>query len=114
MPLGTTIGNDFQVVDGTSVATYLSRTSESGFAAGVTVNNTFGRAATKEDLLAAGAQLNQIGTVWHVWTSQLSGVVPKRSDVIIDPVGVRWSVIRVEQQTLQTRWKLTTIRERPA
>lgn len=97
--------------DGLETVTLYRRLSPSTFDAGTTVTNVLRRAATREELAAAGASLKQTGLVWHLWAANVAGPGPKVNDVVQDADGVRWSVLRADKQTLGTRHRLTTIRE---
>ena len=65
---------------------------------------------------AGGASLVVVKTRFHVWKADLESKGPapdpKVNDVIQDAAGRRWSVVEVDEGTLQTRWRLTTVQER--
>ncbi|MBN2476902.1 MAG: hypothetical protein JXB62_20005 [Pirellulales bacterium] len=42
--------------------------------------------------------------VWHLPDEQL-GAAPRLGDVIVDGDGRRWTILRIQQTTLRTRWR---------
>jgi hypothetical protein len=104
---------DWSVVDDSETVTYFQRTAEAGFATGVSVPNCLRRVTTQDDLALHGALLTRVGLVWHVWAANLpGGLVPQERDVIQDAASARWSILRVEYQSLLSRYRLTCVRER--
>lgn len=111
---------DYGVVDSLETVTYFQRTAEAAFAAGVSVPNCLRRVTTQDNLALHGAHLAlhgahlaRLGLVWHVWAVNLpGGLVPQERDVLQDAAAVRWSILRVEYQSLISRYRLTCVRER--
>lgn len=106
------VSSDYAVMDGLATVTYFVRTSESVYDAGRAVQFTLGRAANRDEILAAGALLSEVTTTWHMWVSTLGAVSPKVGDRIVDTLGFKWQVRKAEFNTLNTRWKLTAVKER--
>lgn len=103
---------DYAVVDGLQTLSYAVKTGEGAFAAPVAVNYCLPRVPSKEDRDAAGAKVSEVVQVWHLWTVNLSGIVPKIDDRFTDPHGVVWLIRDAKSETLATRWRLTGVKAR--
>ncbi len=101
---------DFATIEGLSAGTYYSRTAEATFATGVTITGALKRVVAK-GVLQSGGLLVDVTVIWHITAAELGATMPRVSDVYVDADGVRWSVERVEVQTLATRYRLTCRRE---
>jgi hypothetical protein len=105
--------DDYAVVDNVEMITYYRRTGNNTFDQGTVCSNALRRDVNREELQTDGATLVRIKTRWHIWAADLgAGPSPKINDVIQDAGSVRWSVINVDEGTLQSRWRLETIQER--
>lgn len=106
-------GGDYAVVDNTEQVIYYRRLTSSTFDEGTILQSALRRDITKKEVQTSGATLVRIEVRWHIWSADLGqGLPPKVNDVIEDSAGIRWSVIDVDEGTLQTRWRLITVQER--
>jgi hypothetical protein len=106
-------GGDFAVVDNLETVIYYRRTGNATFDEGSVLDNALRRDVAREEVPTDGATLFRVKTRWHIWAEDLGpGPPPKVNDVIQDAAGVRWSVTDVDEGTLQTRWRLLSVRER--
>jgi hypothetical protein len=120
------IANDYQVFDNLETVTYFRRTSNSGFDGGTVIALNGSAGALREvgsrfETQHRGSNVQQTLS-WNLPTALVgsfafpvapNGIAdPKVNDVIQDAAGVRWSVVHVDSDTLQTRWYLTTMQER--
>lgn len=104
---------DWSVVDGQETVSLYVRISTDAFDDfPVTVTNALGRAPTRSEMDAAGGLVTDIGRVWHLWSEKLLTTVPKIRDVIRDSTGARWTILKVDKQTMGTRYMCTTKKER--
>lgn len=102
------VGGDFAVINATETVTLIPRVTDSGFSAALTVPAALRRDATREDIESAGGSLGKTGNVFHLWAANIpGGYKPKRRDVLQDADGVRYDVLKVQVQTLDTRFRLT-------
>jgi hypothetical protein len=108
------LGHNWRSVDGDETVTYFQRATESTFSPpqGTPVTHAKRFEATVADLLAAGALLQDVGLIWWLWTGTTQ-IEPKRSDVIQDKTGARWTVLRVVKEPFACSYELTTIKEVP-
>ena len=84
------LSGDWALIDDPIVVAYLVRTSESAYAAPVTVGYVQRNSITKEDAVADPALLQRDSSVFHLWTAKLSGITPKIGDKITS--GTTWVV----------------------
>jgi hypothetical protein len=104
---------DFAVVDDRETITYYRRTGNSSFDEGSVCDNALRRDVRREEVQLNGASLVRIKTRWHIWAADLAqGPPPKVNDVIQDAAGVRWSVLEVDEGTLQSRYRIQAVQER--
>lgn len=105
--------DDFTVVDSTETVTYYRRTGNSTFDQGSVCTSALRRDVSREEVQTGGATLVRVKVRWHVWAADLGdGPQPKVNDVIQDAAGVRWSVLDVDEGTLQTRYLIHAVQER--
>lgn len=112
------IENDFQVFDNLETVTYYRRTSNSGFDGGTLVTGALRHFSQRTERQGKGSNVrNELA--WELPVVQVGSLVigpqaqeGKVNDVIQDAAGRRWSVLRVELATLQTRYHVTTVQER--
>ena len=102
----------WQTVEWTETVSFYSRTSESTFAAVQTVEYAKRRSPTKDEMSGGGGLFSTVDLVWHVWTSKLGGIVPKIGDVVRDSSAIRWTVVKVEIQSLIQRFRLSCAKEK--
>lgn len=115
------IENDFQVFDNLETVTYYRRVGPGTFDSGIVVTGALREVATRVEVQRRGSNVQQT-LAWNLPTVQVgdfanpvhpNGIAdPKVNDVIQDAAGVRWSVIQVDNATLQTRWYLHVMQER--
>jgi hypothetical protein len=115
------IENDYQVFDNLETITYYRRTSSSGFDAGTQVVGALREVGMRTETQRRGSNVQQV-LAWNLPTVLVGSFAnpvppvgiadPKVNDVIQDAAGVRWSVVHVDSDTLQTRWYLQTMQER--
>jgi hypothetical protein len=104
---------DFAVVDELETVTYYRRTGNSTFDEGTICDNALRRDVGREEVQLNGASLVRIKTRWHIWAADLGpGPPPKVNDVIQDAAGTRWSVLEVDEGTLQSRYRIQAAQER--
>lgn len=98
------LSNDYLVIDDLQTVTYKVKTGEGSsgntYQNPVTVPNAYWEEATVQDWQTAPLTLGQIARVVHLWTNQLSGVVPRQGDLVTDANGLAWVVRRVERLDL--------------
>jgi hypothetical protein len=105
--------DDFAVVDNVETVTYYRRTGNATFDEGSICQSALRRDVRRQEKDAGGATLVRVDTRWHIWADDLGpGPSPKVNDVIQDSAGIRWSVVDVDEGTLQTRWRVLTVQER--
>jgi hypothetical protein len=115
------IENDYQVFDNLETVTYYRRLGAGTFDAGTTVTGTLREVGSRFETQRKGSNVQQ-ALPWNLPTVQVGSFAnpvaplgiadPKVNDVIQDAAGVRWSVLKVDSDTLQTRWYLQTMQER--
>lgn len=102
------LANLCNVMPGTFSVTYYARNVDQSFpGTGVTVNKVEKRPLKIPDF--ADADLSSgVFTVFHMWTSQLGGIVPKPGDKFTDPAGTAWQIAPegVASELLEQRWRL--------
>ena len=103
------ISADFGVVDNLETVTFYSRVSDANEGEGEEVENVLRRVLVRGgEGMTTTAEL-----VFHVWSDNIaSGTVPKARDTIKDSNNRRYTVLRVETQSLQTRYRLFCVRVR--
>lgn len=102
---------DLEVIDGTEAVTLYRRQAHDTFDGGTAVASAFRRAASKTEIQGLGMVADR-GVVWHLWASQAGTPEPKAGDVVQDADSARWAVLSVDVQAYETRYRLTTVRER--
>lgn len=105
------LSNDWQVVDDLQSLSYSSKTGEGTYATAVSVPNAYWEDLDELDYKINPSLLQRLARAVHVWTNQLSGIVPKMSDKIQDQGNLTWYVTRVEYYDLDKsgvqRYRLT-------
>lgn len=100
------LANLCNVMPGTFSVTYYSRNADESFpGSGATVHKVEKRPLKRPDFADTSSAAS---TTFHMWASQLGGIVPKGGDKFTDPAGVTWQV-EVEGATaelLEQRWRL--------
>lgn len=107
MPLNT--ASYWKAVEATETVTYYRRTAEDTFTTS-TVAHAKRRAPMKWEVLGDGL-ISVCELTWHLWADALNGVIPKVSDVIQDTAGVRWTLIKVEVNSLGQRYRCSAQKE---
>ena len=102
------IGEDWQYLGDLETVTYQVR-SAAGLADGISVSNVLAR---EIDVTALGF-MGKAAVVFHLWTTNLSGIVPKIDDQITRLDGTSWTVKRVEVADMANRYRCETIKTRP-
>lgn len=115
------IADDYEVFDNLEAVTYFRRKGAGAFDAGTAVSGALREVGSRFETQRKGSNVQQI-LGWNLPTVQVGsfefpapplGIAdPKVNDVIQDASGVRWSVVKVDCDTLQTRWYLQTVQER--
>jgi hypothetical protein len=115
------IADDYEVFDNLETVTYFRRIGAGTFDAGTTVTGALREVGTRVETQRRGSNVQQT-LAWNLPTVQVGsfefpapplGIAdPKVNDVIQDAAGVRWSVLKVDSDTLQTRWYFQTMQER--
>lgn len=103
------ISGDFAVVDNLETITFYSRVSDANEGEGESITNVLRRVLNRGgEGMTTTAEL-----VFHVWADNItSGAVPKPRDTVKDAANRRYTVLRVETQTLATRYRLFCVRVR--
>ncbi len=105
--------DDFAVVDNLEAVTFYRRTGNSTFDEGAICESALRRDVAREEIQVDGATLVRIKARWHIWAADLGqGPPPKVNDVIQDAAGIRWSVLDVDEGTLQSRYLIHAVQER--
>lgn len=86
------LANDWAVVDDLQTVTWYVKVSEGQFNSAVSVGCAYWEELNQMDYLKNPDLLNRQSRALHVWTNQLSGVVPKLSDKVVDVLGQTWYI----------------------
>lgn len=62
------------------------------------------RPISRRDIAASGGRLTQADVIWHLPQSELA-LAPRPGERIIDGGATSWAITRVEQDTLDSRWR---------
>lgn len=65
------------------------------------------RPLKQSELDAGMGRFSKSDRVWHLWVRQLSSIVPKEGDKIVDGDSVAWIVGSVDLELLDSRYRLT-------
>lgn len=102
------LANLCNVMPGTFPVTYYARNADESYpGSGVTVDKVEKRPLKRPDFANSSLGQDQF-TVFHMWTSQLGGIVPKPGDKFTDPAGTTWIIQPegVAGELLEQRWRL--------
>lgn len=106
---------DHLVVDNVRTVTYFRRTADGVYTPtiGTTVTGALKRVLSREMMSGpSGSLLVKETTTWHLWVALLGGIVPKYGDVVQEAGGARYTVLDAKLETVGSRYRLDTIRER--
>lgn len=99
------IASDFLVFDGLESISYLVRTGEATFAAGVpatALNVTASKSQGGNGKIAT----TRTTATWHLWQESLGAVLPKITDRFIDSAGATWIVDSVRFDRLTGHYEV--------
>lgn len=108
MPL--TLTTDYEIFDGTETVTFSAVAAGAVSSTDTTVTSALRRAVQKNQL-GGELALTPQDLVWHLPVATLTGT-PKVGDTITDAASVVWNMLAVSLDTLGSRWRCITRRQR--
>lgn len=107
------VSGDYTVFDNVETVTYYVRSGSSYASPATTVTGALPEMVMYETIPGpGGANVQSQSLTWHLWVALLGGISPKYGDVIQRTSGDRYTVIDASLETLASRYKCNTIKER--
>ncbi len=108
------VSSDYLVFDNLDVVSYSVRTTESTYAAPVSVSYAQ-REPQQYEQTTAGSLLPRVTSYWDFWQQALTAAgltSPRIGDQFTDADGISWQVLAVESSRWRTGWRLHCLKMR--